>query len=378
MQEPLLDKIKEGMPEWKISVLKNLLFLIDCLFHKETLNLYKWRGALGVVTTKKATQPSSHYKRATRFFTNHAFSRLWLAILLLGFRLLRLRVDYLLLDGSSWEHGDRKLHLLTLCVRYQNVAIPIYWEDLSKKGTSSYQERKDLFKRAMRRLNLQGKKLLADREYLGEDWFKFLVENGIDFTIRSKRKCYKKAIDQAGGLRYSALEAKLLRSKKVGKAVYKDFCWNGLPLRLVMVKNLERKDKDAIIYLISTTKISVNKISREYFLRWKIECCFKHMKSSGFDMETINLPCKCKTKLLLAMTVFAYILSILEGLKEYGKVPTKKYADGTQTKTVAVFREGIDWLVAKCPNFNELCKYICKEIKKANNSFRSPKAIVVQ
>ena len=75
-----------------------------------------------------------------------------------------------------------------------------------------------------------------------------------DFTIRSRKGLYKSAVNKAEGPGYSAMEAKLLRSKKPGKALYKDFTLNGMPLRLVMARNLARKGKDEIIYLLSNTK----------------------------------------------------------------------------------------------------------------------------
>ena len=52
------------------------------------------------------------------------------------------------------------------------VSIPICWEELDKKGTSNFNERKALFTKALSRYNLRGMILLADREYIGEEWFK--------------------------------------------------------------------------------------------------------------------------------------------------------------------------------------------------------------
>jgi hypothetical protein len=137
---------------------------------------------------KSETKKSSHYKRLTRIFTGYAFSRLWIALLSYVFRSLRLKSDYLLLDGthqaswrstSSWDNGKTRLHYITLCVVFGGVGIPIYWEDLRKKGISNQKERIKLLKKAMKYFNLEGKTLLADREYLRIDWFKLLVNNGI-------------------------------------------------------------------------------------------------------------------------------------------------------------------------------------------------------
>lgn len=378
MSEPLLDNIKEGMPGYKTSVVKNLLVIVLCLLKKESCNLYRMRGTVGNACENSSSKPSSNYKRIVRFFRANAPSSLWLDILGYGFSLLRLKADYLVLDGSSWEHGKRKLHLLTLCVIYKGVAIPIYWEDLAKKGVSNMPERKGLLAKAAAKFNLRGKTILADREYIGTDWFRALLSAHIDFIIRSKKNCYKEAINKAGGKTYGTLERKLLRSKRAGRTVSKEFVLEGLALRVIMAKNLARDDKDAVIYLITNKKGPAKQLANAYFTRWKIETCFKHMKSNGFDLESINLAHKERARLLVALIVFAYTVSVLEGLKQYKQVKMKKYPDQTQYRLVSVFREGIDRLVILCDNFKNFCAYIIQQKQEAKSKYRSPNAIFVQ
>jgi len=36
-------------------------------------------------------------------------------------------VKYLILDGTQWKRGKKCIHLLTLCIVYHGIAIPIYW-----------------------------------------------------------------------------------------------------------------------------------------------------------------------------------------------------------------------------------------------------------
>jgi len=103
------------------------------------------------------------------------------------------------LDGSSWQRGKRKHYFLVLSVIYQGVAIPIYWEDLCKKGISNQAERKGVVKKALKQFDLSQMTLLADREYIGHEWFKFLISHQIDFIIRLKYKTYQADFDQAKG-----------------------------------------------------------------------------------------------------------------------------------------------------------------------------------
>ena len=63
------------------------------------------------------------------------------------------------------------------------VSIPICWEELDKKGTSNFEERKGLIETACKWYNLKGMVLLADREYIGEHWFKYLVSKGLHLSL---------------------------------------------------------------------------------------------------------------------------------------------------------------------------------------------------
>ena len=97
-----------------------------------------------------------------------------------------------------------------LCLVYRGVSLPLLWSNLGKKGHSSQQERKRLLQQAMKLYPLQGFCLLADREYEGKEWFKFLTINKINFIIRLSKTSYKEDIS-AGGKAYSALIKRALK-----------------------------------------------------------------------------------------------------------------------------------------------------------------------
>jgi len=382
MKESLLDKVSKQLPKRKKTCVKNLIILAMGILVKETVCLNKIKGAVGAIIGKTTTQPSSHYKRLIRIFNDSSFSSLWLELLHVAFRLLRLKSDYLLLDGTSWQKGSRKVHYLTLCVVYQGVAIPIYWEDLQKKGTSSIKERKRVIRKAMKYYNLKDKILLADREYIGEDWFCFLKDNQIDFVIRLRKKNYKEAVNAAEGKSYTTLEKKALRSRKVGKALGKRITLQGESFTFVVVKNPKADADEPLIYLLSSLEEAPACMAARYLIRWKIETCFKHLKSNGFDLEEINLGSKSRCQLMMAVVVFAYTLSIHEGLKEYKKVPTKNYTTGRhpgglKTKSCSVFRNGLDKITAFCADLTTFCTYLVKNLITNLSPYKSRYAIIV-
>jgi Transposase DDE domain. len=371
MDDSLISKITEYFPKRNKTCLKNILILSHCILLKETINLNKLSSIVGLVTGKGKTTKSSNYKRLIRIFDRYSFSSLWIELLNYVFLLLRLECSYLLLDGTSWKRGSKWYHYLTLCIVYQGVAIPIYWEDLNKQGTSNFKERKRLMKKAFSYFHLSDKILLADREYIGIDWFKYLIANDLNFVIRLKEKVYKSAINEAKGRKYDQIKSKVLRSKVHYKTIGKWFELEGMNLQFVALKNPKEDAKEPVVFLISNLDMTPKKIAQMYQIRWKIEHCFRHLKSNGFQLEQINLKSKSRCKLLMAIMVFTYVISIHEGLKTYHKVPIKKHKNGTSYKEVSLFRHGIQNLTLVATSFIKFCLFIFNEIVLAQGLYNS-------
>jgi len=372
MLNSLLREVTSFFPNHNKTCLRNILILSLAILQKETVCLNRLKTALGSITGNLLTQSGSNYKRLIRIFDNHAFSSLWLDLLKYVFLLLRLKTNYLLLDGTSWKHGNKWYHYITLCIVYQGVAIPIYWIDLHKHGTSNFKERKRLFNKAMRHFKLDKKTLIADREYIGKDWFKFLTDKGINFAIRSKANAYKADINRAAGKSLSTLIKKVMRSRLPDKAVRKAFFLNGVKLYIVVVKNPKKNAKEPYLLLITNIDKPAVTIAAIYPIRWKIEHCFKHLKSNGFRLESINLNGAARQHLLMAVMVFAYVLSIIEGLKVYNTVTIKEYhQEKRQGKAESIFRTGINQLAQYCTTLVSFCHFITHRIKQALNGYRS-------
>jgi hypothetical protein len=84
-------------------------------------------------------------------------------------------------------------------VLVEGVAVPIYWVQLEKIGASSQEERKAMFETAFLLFDLGGMTLLADREYVGKNWFKLLKDNKIHFVIRLRVTDYQQDVNLARG-----------------------------------------------------------------------------------------------------------------------------------------------------------------------------------
>ena len=364
MLTPLLDKISEYLPNHGKSCVKNVLTLSLCLLVKETVNLNKLKGTVGAVLGNSSTLADSNYKRLIRIFDNHSDSTLWLDLLTFVFTFLGLRGDYLILDGTSWRSGETKFHFLTLCVVYQGVAVPIFWLNLQKIGHSSTEERIRLIREALHRFDLSYSVLVADREYIGTKWLKYLTDNEIDFIVRLKSGAYKDAVNQSVGRSYEQLINKVKHSKVGGKVLGKPFVMEGMHLSFVVLKNGRRDADEPVVYLVTSLKEPVRSVADKYRMRWKIEAFFKHMKTNGFSLESMNLGTEPRCQLMMAVVVFAYVLSIKEGLKTYRRVRVKEYADGSKEREESVFRFGINSLVRFCQNLATFCHYVFGELVK--------------
>jgi hypothetical protein len=116
--------------------------------------------------------------------------------------------------------------------------------------------------------------LLADREYIGEKWFKFLKDKGLGFVIRLKKGVYKKYVDQqkAGksihfkhpkwGQSGMKREAEKIRYQNVG--VCKEVEILGKKYTYLILKNPKENAEEKFVYFLSTLK---KKIVKSYPVR---------------------------------------------------------------------------------------------------------------
>ncbi len=91
----------------------------------------------------------------------------------------------LILDRTNWEFGKAKINFLMLSVNGNGWSIPILWSLLRKKGNNNEEERIELLERFISIIGT-GKiyNLLADREFIGDTWIKYLIGYEIPFDIR--------------------------------------------------------------------------------------------------------------------------------------------------------------------------------------------------
>lgn len=335
MYPHLLDEFKKLAPDWKTSQLKNTLLMVALLLEEKTVNLWKLKGSVGKLLGNTATDSRSHYQRLKRWLWAAAHTKeVWVGMLQASVSLLEKKSKCLVIDGTSWKWGGKTYHFLTLSVLYQGVSVPIWWHDLAKLGISSQQQRKRMMQAALKIVKLEGKVLLGDREYIGRHWFEMLHQASIGFVVRLRSGNYQSDIEQQGSS-VSKLENKA--RNKVGQVIWKKFALQGHTYYYVLRTYRSRTGKIEYLRLISSIAPA---LAIEYYgYRYRIETMFKHLKSNGFDLESLHVQKAYKVRMMMAALVLAYTLAVSYGLQQYKRhIAIKKHGYAE----MSVFRYGLD------------------------------------
>ena len=374
----LRDQDTEKVLELPPKTLKNTLIVSQSILHAGTVNLNKVKNSVPHVRASGQGTAHGDYKLLTRYFDQGKVvtqadqlhyeclmkglrTLCWLVLFERNKRIKAKHLKYLLLDGTKWDWGDETIHLMTLCVMVNDVAIPIWWEDLGKAGHSSQKERIELLQQAMSQYNLKGMTLLADREYIGKKWFKYLDNSGLYFVIRLKEGIYHEQVNAVGGRTWSQLKS-AAKQKTKGRKVSKRISIDELDLHYIVLKNPRPDAEDELVYLL-TNRHSPTEAARLYQWRWQIEVCFKHLKSNGVNLEAMNVEGKTKRHLMMAIAVFVYILAIREGLLKECRDGIRWVCDkasGFEYRAVSVFLKGMDIVRRKALNLMQFIRYLRK------------------
>jgi hypothetical protein len=166
---------------WHGARLSFLAHFLLALIKVRSVNLAELATGFG-----GKAQVASHYKRLQRFFRSFTLDYNVLARLLIRLVPVGEGPWYLTLDRTNWQFGKADLNLLVLGIAYQGIALPLFWTVLDKAGNSNTAERVALLQRFIAVFGVNHiAALLADREFIGEDWFTWLQHQRIPFTFES-------------------------------------------------------------------------------------------------------------------------------------------------------------------------------------------------
>lgn len=281
----------------------------------------------------------SSYRRIQRFMADFDLPMKMISSLI--FTLLPEKKKLtLVLDRTNWKFGEKNINILMLGVSYKNVAFPLMFSMLNKRGNSNMQERMDLIKKY---LDWFGQDtvdcLLADREFIGDEWLEFLNFHEIRYHIRIRNNfkiySYQKQKTFPAFWLFNNLKVGEFRHYPKIVELHRQRCY------LSGCKTLDREGKVEFLILVSFNKPEQALVY--YKERWQIETLFKALKSSGFNIEdthVIDLG-RLKNLFLLTMIAFVWCYKVGDFLDEHiQKIKIKTH----QRKAVSCFKYGLDFI----------------------------------
>lgn len=256
-----------------------------------------------------ATLIASTYRRLQRFFQHVRLGQDWAVPLVV--ELLGLSGSwYLALDRTTWKVGTRDVNYLVLAAVTRRFRVPLLWSLLPGPGNSSSAARIALVERYLAHFAPATIRLLiADREFIGADWIKFLNDNNIPFAIRLREDRFaggeppvRRVTDEAGHdltLRARLHLARRTRTFRARLGARDDAATRDAPLLNFAAKRL--KDE----WLIVVSNVAPRTALAAYRKRWAIECLFGDAKSRGLNIEDTRLSDPRKLHLLMALVALA-------------------------------------------------------------------------
>jgi hypothetical protein len=238
------------------------------------------------------------------------------------------------IDRTNWQFGENDLNFFVAAIVYGNISIPIAWLLLDKKGNSNTQERKGLIRQILAIVPKERIKIiLADREFVGEEWFEYLLKTEeLPFAIRIK-KCEQIRHPNGGKMKCG----KYFAGMQPGKVKTEETKIYGKLAIKITCLQLEREQ-----LFVASNKAIGSEVLAEYKKRWGIERSFRSLKTSGFNIEDTHMTNHKKLWKLFAIVSIALAICVIAGEIKNKTMPIiiKKHG----RKLVSLFTYGFDWL----------------------------------
>ncbi len=313
-----------------LARIKFIAMFISSLCKVQSVNFEKLANAFD--SNSKA---SSSLRRIQRFISGFTLESDLLAKLI--FSLLPHKGKYTLcIDRTNWKFGQVNINIFMLGIVYEGVAFPLLFSMLDKKGNSNSKERIELVNRYIK---LFGKDtiecLVADREFIGEQWLKYLNDEKIRYYIRIRNNFKVYLPDKNKTVKVFWL----FNSSKVNEFIFyhKIVRVNG-QLCYLSGSKLHKGE-----YLILVSFNKPEQADFYYKQRWQIEMSFKAMKSSGFDIEKTHLQDIDRIRKLLLLVMIAFVWCYKVGIYIHKYVaPIKIKTHGRKAKSI--FKYGLSYV----------------------------------
>ncbi|MCW3808131.1 IS4 family transposase [Plebeiibacterium marinum] len=306
-----LFELFKATTNWHKARIKCLLIIINSMIKFQTVSYVKLAQGFS-----SSVEHESSLRRVQRFFAEFSFDPLIFTRLI--YSLLPDEPPYMLsMDRTNWKFGKTDINILMLSVCYKGVSIPLIWKLLPKRGNSNALERKEVLDTYVQFFGTQNiKAFMADREFIGEEWFENLIRQNIPFYIRIRNNMM---VHRHGKTPIKAFW--LFNNMKIGYYKHCDKLYY-LGKNLVYLSGAKSFNKitGKVEFTIIASFNQYDQALINYKERWQIETMFRAMKSSGFNLEDTHLTDLDRIAKLLAVVSIAFVWAYLAGIDKHENI----------------------------------------------------------
>lgn len=285
------------------------------------------------------SKSSSNFKRIQRFIKQYSFSKKGYIQFVWSLFCNNEKWIALTIDRTNWKFGKCNINILMIGISYKGTAIPLIWMLLDKRGNSSQDERINLFKSLLSLLEKDQvdkiRCLLADREFIGKQWIKYLKNQPFHFFIRIKKNAL---ISKLKGEQSSHVYRLFKQSKF---QAFNNRRWIYSHQLFIGGQKINSKE-----WLIIISDIRLTHGRQFYKERWGIEVFFGACKSRGFNFEDTHVTHLKRLSNLIFIIGIAFCWALKKGewLVDNGHQIPIKYLKTRKAKLYSLFRFGLNYL----------------------------------
>jgi len=325
-----LSVILNNYLNWNKARISCLSQIVLAIVRVKTVNLTQIAGAFA-----SSSKIESSYRRIQRFFSSFNFDQTKIVKIILAMFPLPDKIT-LTMDRTNWKWGKSHINILVIGIVYKNIAIPIFWNNLGKAGNSNTSERISIVAKVIKYIGVKRiENVLADREFIGEKWFEWLINSKINFVIRIRSNLLiKQYVKDPLPIPVATFFKRL---KCCRKKIIKQSFWVG---KHKVFLSASKSPKGEL--LIVASPIFLNNALEIYKKRWEIETLFSYLKSKGFRLEDTHMTNIERIEKLFFILAIAFCWAYKIGIEREKEQPIKIKKHGR--KSYSLFRYGYEVL----------------------------------
>jgi hypothetical protein len=245
----------------------------------------------------------------------------------------------LAIDRTNWEARKNDVNLLVLSACLGDAAQPLLWTDLRRKGNSDTRQRRRLMRRFLKLFGLERiGALVADREFVGKDWFSWLQREQVPFAVRLRENFKTRPVDGK-----KSKDAKdYFSGLRPGESLDLGLC-EVCGVRMGVCGLRLKKDNELLV--IGYWGMDANGAQDVFMKRWNIETGFEKLKSHGFDMEASRLRGGGKMERLMAVLSVGFAWCYAMGAWSVGAIKPIRFIRKLGRRARSLFSRGLELLI---------------------------------